>query len=165
MGKHLGQYGKRKWKFNGNENLKRKHKSGWSLNRFACCFWLVIHMHPELSKPPVLPSLLFSVGISNTALGSSLTSFPGLLWLQFCILQVIKNWSRGRPGNEVNHPRIKWKQPECNLPHEQAKLTNLTQLCEENIYSSLSNHNSTQWSQQSSVTKQIYEKYVYMKKK
>ena len=26
--------------------------------------------------------------------------------LQFCILQVIKNWSRGRPGNKVNRPRI-----------------------------------------------------------
>ena len=49
---------KRKWKWNGNENLKRKYKSGWSLNRFVCCCWLVICMHPEHSQPPVLPSLV-----------------------------------------------------------------------------------------------------------
>ena len=28
-------------------------------------------------------------------------SFPGLPRLQFLILQAIKNWSRGRPGNEA----------------------------------------------------------------
>ena len=42
------------WKLeteNGNGNWKRKYKSGWSLtcpNRFACCCWLVVRMHPEL---------------------------------------------------------------------------------------------------------------------
>ena len=83
--------------------------SGWSLscpNQFACCCWLVVRMHLEFSQPPVYLAS-FGVGTSNAALGSSLASFPGLLRLQFCILQVIKNWSRGRPGNEVNHPRIK----------------------------------------------------------
>ena len=96
------------WKLeteNGNGNWKRKYKSGWSLscpNRFACCCWLVVCMHPELFQP--LAS--FGVGTSNASLGSSLASFPDLPWLQFCILQVI-NWSRGRPGNEVNRPRIK----------------------------------------------------------
>ena len=83
--------------------------SGWSLscpNQFACCCWLVVCMHPELSQPPVYLAS-FGVGTSNAALGSSLASFPGLSRLQFCILQVIKNWSRGRPGNEVNRPRIK----------------------------------------------------------
>ena len=100
------------WKLeteNGNGNWKQKYKSCWSLscpNRFACCCWLVVRMHPELSQPPVYLAL-FSVGTSNAALGSSLALFPGLPRLQFCILQVIKNWSRGRPGNEVNRPRIK----------------------------------------------------------
>ena len=47
------------WKLeteNGNGNWKRKYKKGWSLscpNRFACCCWLVVRMHPELSQPPV----------------------------------------------------------------------------------------------------------------
>ena len=63
-------------------------------------------LHPELSQPPVYLAS-FGVGMSNAALGSSLASFPGLPRLQFCILQVIKNWSQGRPGNEVNRPRIK----------------------------------------------------------
>ena len=100
------------WKLeteNGNGNWKRKYKSGWSLscpNRFACCCWLVVCMHRELSPPPVYLAS-FGVGTSNAALGSSLASFPGLPRLQFCILEVIKNWSRGRSGNEVNRPRIK----------------------------------------------------------
>ena len=70
------------WKLeteNGNGNWKRKYKSGWSLscpNRFACCCWLVVHMHPELSQPPVYLAS-FGVGTSNAALGSSLASFPG----------------------------------------------------------------------------------------
>ena len=33
-----------------------------------------------------------------------LPSFPGLPWPKgFCILQPIKTWKRGRPGNEANH--------------------------------------------------------------
>ena len=69
------------WKLeteNGNGNWKQKYKSGWSLscpNRFACCCWLVVRMHLELSQPPVYLAS-FGVGTSNAALESSLASFP-----------------------------------------------------------------------------------------
>ena len=61
------------WKLeteNGNGNWKWKYKSCWSLscpNRFACCCWLVVRMHPELSQPPVYLAS-FGVETSNTAL-------------------------------------------------------------------------------------------------
>ena len=90
----------------GNGNIKVAGLLAALLNRFAFCCWLVVRMHPELFQPPVYLAS-FGVGTSNAALGSSLASFPGLPRLQFCILQVIKNWSRGKPGNEVNDPRIK----------------------------------------------------------
>ena len=95
-------------------NWKRKYKSGWSLscpNRFACCCWLVVRMHPELSQPPVYLAS-FGVGTSNAAsVGSSLASFPGLPRLQFCILQVIKTGGGEGlgtrlivPGSSENYP-------------------------------------------------------------
>ena len=90
----------------GNGNIKVAGLLAACPNRFACCCWLVVRMHPELSQPPVYLAS-FGVGTSNAALGSSLASFPGLPRLQFCILQVIKIWSWGRPGNKVNRPRIK----------------------------------------------------------
>ena len=98
-----------------NGNWKRKYKSGWSLscpNRFGCCCWLLVRMHREFSQPPVYLAS-FGVGTSNAALGSSLASFPGLPRLQFCILQVIKNWSREGlgtrlivPGSSENYPSV-----------------------------------------------------------
>ena len=113
----LGTWKIRKWKWNGNwkrkmetengdGNWKRKYKSGWSLscpNQFACSCWLVVRMHPELSQPPVYLAS-FGVGTSNAALGSSLASFPGLPQLQFCILQVIKNWSQEGLGTRFIVP-------------------------------------------------------------
>ena len=64
------------WKLeteNGNGNWKQNYKSGWSLscpNRFACCCWLVVRMHPELSQPPVYLAS-FNVGTRLIIPGSS----------------------------------------------------------------------------------------------
>ena len=90
----------------GNRNIKVTGLLAALIDLRVVVGLLFVCMHPELSQPPVYLAS-FGVGTSNAALGSSLASFPGLPRLQFCILQVIKNWSRGRPGNEVNHPRIK----------------------------------------------------------
>ena len=109
-----GIWKSRKWKWNGNWKRKMEMEIGNGNIKVAgllaalidlCCCWLVVCMHLELSQPPVYLAS-FGVGTSNATLESSLASFPGLPRLQFCILQVIKNWSRGRPGNEVNRPRI-----------------------------------------------------------
>ena len=89
----------------GNGNIKVAGLLAALIDLRVVACWLVVGMHPELSQPPVYLAS-FGVGTSNAALGSSLASFPGLPRLQFCILQVIKNWSRGRPGNKVNRPRI-----------------------------------------------------------
>ena len=127
----------------------------------------------------------FSSGL-GTRLGSPLASFPGLPRLQFCILQVIKNWSWGSPGNEVNRPRIKWKLPECNQSRAQT-LSHVNQTRLQTCHMSKQSPSAIQnlqvnpnhatykfvkktythhwaittvhkWSQQSSVTKQIYER-------
>ena len=45
---------------------------------------------------PGLPRLRFLIACSMQKLSRK------LLWLSFCIMQVIKNRSRGRPGNEAS---------------------------------------------------------------